>query len=137
MLTHVFFLFCPQCCRTFPCFSWSLVDVLTRIVLTGNYKKKILLTLSLFVSAIKCLTWSHNDIVNRRHFKCVSNVNCVVKSTGTCFWLKRIWLETNYTTIVSRHSFFYQKQVPVASWHGCSKIIFHQPQITWKWLVPA
>ena len=22
---------------------------------------------------------------HRRHFKCVSNVNCVVKSTGTCF----------------------------------------------------
>ena len=26
-----FFLFCRQCYRTFPCFSWSLVDVLTRI----------------------------------------------------------------------------------------------------------
>ena len=29
-----------QCYRTFPCSSWSLVDVLIRIVLTGNYKKK-------------------------------------------------------------------------------------------------
>jgi hypothetical protein len=57
MRTHVFLLlFCRQCCRTFPCFSWSLVDVLTRLVLIGNYKKKILLTLSLFVSALKCLT---------------------------------------------------------------------------------
>ena len=35
----VLFLFCRQCCRTFPCFSWSLVDVLTRVVLIGNYKK--------------------------------------------------------------------------------------------------
>ena len=34
MRTHAFFFFCRQCCRTFPCFSWSLVDVLTRIVLT-------------------------------------------------------------------------------------------------------
>jgi hypothetical protein len=34
-----FFHFCRQCCRTFPGFSWSLVDVLTMIVLTGNYKK--------------------------------------------------------------------------------------------------
>jgi hypothetical protein len=25
---------------TFPCFSWSLVDVLTRVVLIGNSKKK-------------------------------------------------------------------------------------------------
>ena len=55
-------LVCLQCCCTFPCFSWSLVDVLTRLVLTGNYENKILLTL--FVSAIKCLTWSHNDFVN-------------------------------------------------------------------------
>ena len=45
MRTHVFF--CRQCCRTFLCFSWSLVDVLTRVVLIGNYRK---------VSAIKCLT---------------------------------------------------------------------------------
>ena len=36
MHTHFF---CRQCCRTFPCFSWSLVDVLTRVVLIGNYKK--------------------------------------------------------------------------------------------------
>ena len=28
---------------------------------------------------VKCLAG------HRRHFKCVSNVNCVVKSTGTCF----------------------------------------------------
>jgi hypothetical protein len=36
--------------RIISCFTWmSLVDVLTRIVLTGNYKKKNLLTLSLFV----------------------------------------------------------------------------------------
>ena len=40
MRTHAFFLFCRQCCRTFPGFSWSLVDVLTRVVLIGNYKKK-------------------------------------------------------------------------------------------------
>jgi hypothetical protein len=26
MHTHVFFLFCHQCWRTFPCFSWSLVN---------------------------------------------------------------------------------------------------------------
>ena len=39
MRTHAFFLFCRQCYRTFPCFSWSLVDVLIRIALTGNYKK--------------------------------------------------------------------------------------------------
>jgi hypothetical protein len=56
-----FFLFCRQCCHTF---SWSLVDVLTREVLIGNRNKKILLTLSLFVSAIKYLTWSNNDFVN-------------------------------------------------------------------------
>jgi hypothetical protein len=37
----VFFsLFCRQCCRTFPRFSWSLVDVLTWVILIGNYKKK-------------------------------------------------------------------------------------------------
>ena len=40
MRTHAFFLFCRQCCRTFPCFSWSLVNVLTMVVLIGNYKKK-------------------------------------------------------------------------------------------------
>jgi hypothetical protein len=64
MRTHAFFLFCPQCCRTFPCFSRSLVDVLTRIVLIGNYTKNILLTLSLFVSAIKCLTWNNYKLCN-------------------------------------------------------------------------
>jgi hypothetical protein len=44
--------------RTFQCFSWSLVDVLIRVVLIGNYnKKKSSHTFnSLFVSAIKCLT---------------------------------------------------------------------------------
>jgi hypothetical protein len=40
ILVWCFFLFCRQCCRTFPCFSWSLVDVLTRVVMIGNYKKK-------------------------------------------------------------------------------------------------
>ena len=62
-ILFVFVLFCHQWCRTFPCFSWSLVDVLTRIVLTGNYKTKIFshFPFSCF-SVIKCLTWSHNDI---------------------------------------------------------------------------
>jgi len=50
-----FFLFCLQCCRTFPCFSWSLVDVMTRV--GSIITKKNLLTLSLFVCAIKCLIW--------------------------------------------------------------------------------
>jgi hypothetical protein len=54
---HFIFLFCRQCYRTFPRFSWSLVDVLTRIVLTGNYKTKIFshFPFSCF-SVIKCLT---------------------------------------------------------------------------------
>ena len=40
MRTHAFFLFCRQCCRSFPCYLWSLVNVLTMVVLIGNYKKK-------------------------------------------------------------------------------------------------
>jgi len=47
--------FCLQCCRTLSCFSWSLVDVLTRV--ESVITKTNIFTLSLFVSAIKCLTW--------------------------------------------------------------------------------
>jgi hypothetical protein len=40
--------------RTFQCFSWSLVDVLIRVVLIGNYnKKKNLLTLSIPFSLVQ------------------------------------------------------------------------------------
>jgi hypothetical protein len=35
----IFLFFCLQCCRTFLCFSWSLVDMLTRVGLVITQKK--------------------------------------------------------------------------------------------------
>ena len=47
------FFFCTQYCRTFPCFSRTVVHVLRRV---GSVITQTLLTLYLFTSAIKCLT---------------------------------------------------------------------------------
>jgi hypothetical protein len=46
----------PQCSSAETQVCHRSYIIAARLVLIGNYKKKILLTLSLFVSAIKCLT---------------------------------------------------------------------------------
>jgi hypothetical protein len=70
--TCFFPLFCRQCCRTFSCFSWSLVDVLTRIVLTGiikNYvNRKITSYIYLLIFTIS--QWLHvKHLITIKHDK--------------------------------------------------------------------